>query len=140
MEENLLDPIPQKKLYNDMAVRVGTFIGGPLVAGYLAAENFKALEQPDKAKTSWLCAIIVTILIFGIVFFVPGAQKIPNYIIPVIYTLLASYFVKKYQGKEIYIHIQNGGEMYSAWRAVWIGLVGLFVMIGIVLMLFLLTY
>jgi peptidoglycan/LPS O-acetylase OafA/YrhL len=139
VEENLLDIIPQKKLYNDMAVRVGTFIGGPLVAGYIAAENFKVLEQPEKVKSSWLYAIIATVIIFGIVFFVPGAEKIPNFLIPVIYTLLASYLVKKSQGKEIYIHMQNGGEMYSAWRSVWIGLIGLVVMVGIVFILVLLT-
>jgi hypothetical protein len=136
MEENLLDIIPQKKLYNDMAVRVGTFIGGPLVAGYIAAENFKVLEQPEKVKSSWLYAITATVIIFGIVFFVPGAEKIPNFLIPVIYTLFASWLVKKYQGNEIKNHIEKGGEMYSAWKAVWIGLV---VMCAIIFILVLLT-
>jgi MFS family permease len=139
MEENLLDPIPQKKLYNDRAVRVGTFIGGPLVAGYIAAENFKALEQPEKVKSSWLYAIIATVIIFGIVFFVPGAEKIPNFLILVIYTLLASWLVKKYQGNEIKNHKEKGGEMYSAWKSVWIGLIGLVVMCAIIFILVLLT-
>jgi hypothetical protein len=66
--EDLLDTVPQKKLYKDIAVRAGTFMGGPIVAGYLIAENFK------------------------------GTEKIPGYIIPFIYTQVASYMVRQYQG------------------------------------------
>lgn len=51
MEENVLQPIPTFKLYKDKAIYLGTFIGGPLVAGYLIAENFKQLGQLGKVKT-----------------------------------------------------------------------------------------
>ena len=67
MEENIITPIPEYKLYNGRAIYIGTFLGGPLVAGYLAAENFKRFGQPDKVRTAWVVAIIATVVIVGAV-------------------------------------------------------------------------
>jgi hypothetical protein len=124
MEENLLSSQPDFKLYKDRAVYVGTFLGGPLVAGYLAAENFKKLGQLENVKPAWIIAIITTLVIFGSIFFIPGIEKMPRYIMPIVYGGIAQYLVQKYQGSAIKLHIENGGAVYSVWRAVWIGLVG----------------
>ena len=139
MEENLLPVQPTFKLYKDRAIYVGTFLGGPLVAGYLAAENFKQLGQMDKVKTTWIIAICATILIFGGLFLIPNIEKVPNYIIPLIYTGIAHFLVQKFQGVAIKAHIANGGQIFSTWRAVWIGLVGLFVLIAIIFVVAYLT-
>ncbi|MEP6948647.1 MAG: hypothetical protein ABI863_05210 [Ginsengibacter sp.] len=139
MQENLLDDVPQKKLYKDIAVRAGTFVGGPVVAGYMIAENFKVLGQADKVKTTWILAIISTVVIFGAAFLIRGMEKIPNYIIPFIYTLIASYIVRQSQGGEIRNHIEKGGQMYSIWRALLIGLIGLLATVTIIFILLLLT-
>ncbi|MDE3236300.1 MAG: hypothetical protein KGO81_10125 [Bacteroidota bacterium] len=133
MEENPQQPQPLFKLYKDKAVYIGTFIGGPLVAGYLAAENFKKLGQIDKAKTSWIISICVTIVIFASVFLIPNMDKIPNYLIPLIYTGIARFLVQKFQGSAIKSHIAASGQTYSTWRAVWIGLIGL---LGLLLIIF----
>ncbi|HYK47889.1 MAG TPA: hypothetical protein VEV83_22080 [Parafilimonas sp.] len=137
MEENLLSTPPNFKVYNDRAIYVGTFLGGPLVAGYLAAENFKQLGQQDKVKITWTIAIGVTIAIFAAVFLVPAIQKVPNYIIPLIYALIAQFLVKRFQGTEIKTHIENGGQAYSVWRAVWIGLIGAVVLVAVIFMIIL---
>jgi len=142
MEENLLSIQPDYKLYKDNAVYIGTFIGGPLVAGYLAAENFKKLGESDKARNAWIISIIATIIIFALIlliFLIPGTVKIPNYIIPLIYTGIAQYLVKHYQGPAIKEHIEKGGLTYKAWRAVWIGLIGLVVLCAIIIVAVLLT-
>jgi hypothetical protein len=139
MEENLITPIPEYKLYKDRAIYIGTFLGGPLVAGYLAAENFRRIGQPDKVRTTWVVAIIATLVIFGIVFYIPGVQKIPNYIIPLIYTGIAQFLVQRYQGYAIKEHIEKGGQMYSAWRAVWIGLIGTLILVALVYIFILAT-
>jgi hypothetical protein len=57
-----------KKIYTDRLIWAGTFLGGPLVAGYLIAENFKVFNEPNKVKLTWIYAIIATIVIFGGVF------------------------------------------------------------------------
>ena len=139
MEEDILPIQPAFKLYKDRAIYIGTFIGGPLVAGYLAADNFKQLGQADKVKMTWIIAICATIVIFGGVFLIPNMEKVPNYLIPIIYTVIAQKLVQKYQGEAIKTHIEMGGQTFSIWRAVWIGLVGLLILFAIIFVILLLT-
>ncbi len=139
MEENLLPSQPTFKLYKDRAIYVGTFLGGPLVAGYLAAENFKQLGQKDKVKTTWIIAILATIIIFSGIFLIPNIEKVPNYIIPLVYTAIAQFLVQKFQGSAIKTHIEIGGQTYSIWRVVWIGLVGLVILLAIIFAIVLMT-
>jgi hypothetical protein len=139
MPEDLLTAPPEFKLYKENTIAGATFLGGPLVAGYLAAENFKQLGQQDKARKSWIIAILSTLAILGAIFLIPGIEKIPRYIIPLTYTLIARLLVQQYQGEAIKSHISQGGPTYSSWRAVWIGLVGgillAAVLLGIILLL-----
>ncbi len=139
MEENVLQPIPTFKLYKDKAIYLGTFIGGPLVAGYLIAENFKQLGQLGKVKTTWIISILSTIVIFGGLFLIPNVEKVPNYIIPIIYTGITQILVKKFQEDAIKAHIETGGQTFSNWRAAWIGIVGLVILIAIIFVIVLLA-
>ena len=125
MEETLNIQTQTNKIYKDKAIWVGTFLGGPLVAGYLIAENFKAFNETDKAKKTWIYAVIATIVIFGGIFLIPDNIKIPNQIIPIIYTAIAYYLVQHFQGKNISSHINSGGQLYTWWRTIAVGLIGL---------------
>ena len=131
MTEDILTLPPDFKLYKDRAIFVGTFMGGPLVAGYLAAENFKRLGEKTGARTAWVIAIIATIIIFGAIFLIPDINKVPRLIIPLAYTAFAQMLVGKYQGAAIKKHIADGGQTYSVWRAVWVGLIGLAILAAI---------
>jgi hypothetical protein len=139
MQEDLFDPVPDVKLYTGAAVRVGTFLGGPLIAGYLIAENFKNLGQPDNARKSWLWAIVSTIVIYAGVLFIPGIEKVPNYIIPLIYTGAAALIFQYQQSALVEKHVARGGVLYSVWRGVLAGIAGLLLMIAIVLAIMYLT-
>lgn len=121
--------IPTHKIYKERAIWVGAFLGGPLVAGYLIAENFKVFNEPEKAKKTWFFTIISTILIFGGIFLLPETIKIPNQIIPITYTVIAYYLAKHFQEKKMMEHIKNGGEYYSWWRIIAIGVIGIFISI-----------
>ena len=125
MEKTLDIEKPTQKIYKDRAIWVGTFLGGPLVAGYLIAENFKAFSETDKAKKTWIYAILTTIIVFGSVFMIPENIKIPNYIIPLIYTAIAYYLVQHFQGQNISSHISSGGQLFSWWRTIAVGIIGL---------------
>src|SRR6478735_11470748 len=105
METDLFDPIPDVKLYNETSIRIGTFIGGPLITGYLLAENFKKSGQPDKIRTTWLYAIIITILLFLAIFLIPHMDFLPNYVLPIIYSIIASTVLQKYQANFVKSHI-----------------------------------
>jgi hypothetical protein len=134
MEQHLLTPPPDFKLYRDKSVYTSTFLGGPLAAGYLAAHNYKHLGQQRKVKTAWLIAILSTIVIFGGALLIPQVENIPKYIIPLIYTGIAQYLVNRFQGNEIRNHIENGGQTYSFGRALLVGLIGLITTLVIVLL------
>jgi len=125
MEQTLNIQKPTEKIYKDRAIWVGTFLGGPLAAGYLIAENFKAFNEFDKAKMTWIYAIIATIVVFGGVFLIPDNVKMPNQVIPLIYTAIAYYLVKHFQGQNISTHLDSGGQLFSWWRTIAVGLIGL---------------
>lgn len=127
MEKSVFTEIPTEKIYNGRAIWVGTFLGGPLVAGYLIAENFKVFNDNEKARITWIIALLTTIVIFGGLFFVPENVKIPNQIIPILYTAIASVLAKRFQEQKSNEHIENGGENYGWWRVIAIGLIGVLI-------------
>jgi hypothetical protein len=139
MEKDLLLPHPGYKLYKDQAIFVGTFLGGPLGAGYLAAENFKRLGQEERVKKTWVLAIAATIIIFVGLFLIPGIEKIPSYIIPLVYSGIAQILIRRSQGAAIKAHIETRGHTFSTWRAVWIGLLGCLITLAILFTLLLLV-
>ncbi len=134
--ENLAETTkPTEKIYKDRAIWFGSFVGGPLVAGYFIAENFKVLNEPENAKSTWNYTIPLTILIFSLALVIPQSTNFPSIIIPLAYTLLAYYLAKHYQGAGVEAHLAAGGEEFSWWRIIGISLMGL-VSTFIILMIF----
>ncbi|MEO9211497.1 MAG: hypothetical protein ABI208_10385, partial [Ginsengibacter sp.] len=116
METTLVVEKPIQKIYTVREIWFGTFFGGPLAAGYLIAENFKAFNENDKAKKTWIYAIIVTVIIFGILFLIPENENFPDQIFPFIYTGIAFYITKNFQELNITAHLNSGGLHFSWWR------------------------
>jgi len=116
-----------KKFYSQRAITIATYFGGPLAAGYLVKKNYETLEQPENAKKSFLIGIISTILIFVGIFSIPEEiiDKIPNALIPLIYTGIIYLIVEKIQGESLKIHKESGGEFYSGWKAAGVGAISL---------------
>ncbi len=117
------------KIYKERAFWVGTFLGGPLVAGYFFSENFKVLGQPEKVKPTWIITIVATIVIFGGIFMIPEHIHIPNQVIPLAYTAIAFGLFKKYQEEIATEHIEQGGLIYGWGRVIGIGIIGLLITI-----------
>lgn len=139
MENDLLPAQPVYKLYSDRAIYIGTFLGGPLVGGYMAAENFKQLGQSEKVRTTWMISVAVFIVILAAAFLIPAMKNVPNYLIPIIYAAIARLMIKKYQGEAINLHIETGGTIFSSWRAVWMGLVGTAILLAFAMIFVLLA-
>lgn len=127
MEEQTTRQVPQEKIFKDKAFWVGTFIGGPLVAGYFLAENFKVFKDSDKVKKSWIYAILTTILVFIIAFSIPEDVNFPSQLIPLIYTLIAYFLLIHFQGDKIKEHFAAGGKAHNWWRVIGVALIGLVV-------------
>jgi hypothetical protein len=130
MEENILTAPPEYKLYRDRAIFVATFLGGPLVAGYLIGENYRNLGKKKLVWRTWSYAFIATVLIFAMAMELPETTHHSSYIIPVLYAGLTQYLVNRLQGPQLAIHEHNGGQFYPMWRAVLVSLVGLALIIG----------
>ena len=124
-EKSVFEEIPTEKIYSEKAIRIGTFFAGPLVAGYCIAENFKAFNDFEKAKNTWIITALSMIAIIGLIFIIP--DNFPSIIFPVLYSAVASYFLKKFQEQNIQNHIQNGGETFGGWRVTLIGLLSIIV-------------
>ncbi len=112
------------KLYTIGWVTLATYIGGPLAGCYLMSENFKNLGNKDLAERMFKIGIMSTILLFGGIAFIPESilDKIPNEIIPFTYTTIIYLYIRKFQGKSIKEHIENGGLKYSGWKVIGISI------------------
>ncbi len=130
-DENLTK---DSKLYSSKTISGATFLGGPLAAGYMIGENYKALDKPKEGRISLILGIFSTIVLFTGIFMVPERiiDKIPNQIIPLVYTAIIWGIVEWKQGKVLKSHEANGNVFFSGWRAAGIGFLSLLVIsIGI---------
>lgn len=102
------------ELYSSKAISGATFLGGPLAAGYLIGENFKALDQPTEGSYSLIIGIVSTIILFGGIFMLPESIMviIPQQIIPLIYTGLIWGIVEWKQGDVLKAHKENNNSFF----------------------------
>jgi hypothetical protein len=119
-------------LYSSKAIGGATFLGGPLAAGYMISENFKALDKPDEGRKSLIVGIVTTEILFGGIFMLPERiiDKLPSQLIPLIYTGIIWGIVEWTQGDILKAHKENNNSFYSGWKAAGIGLISL-IIIGI---------
>jgi hypothetical protein len=132
--ENELEVKPENltgniKLYSTKAIGVATFLGGPLAAGYLIGENFKALNKPKDGRTSLIIGIVTTIILFTGLFMIPEKiiESIPKQLIPMIYTGVIWGIVEWRQGDLLKLHKEFGNSFISGWRAAGIGFLSLII-------------
>jgi len=127
MIEQLNDTQKQRKIYTEKNMWLVAFLGGPLSAGYIIAENFKTFNETRKAQITWGITIVVTILIFGSLLALPETivENIPKQIIPLIYTAIAFAIIQYYQKTRITDYLSDGGEKYGWGRSVCVGFIGL---------------
>jgi hypothetical protein len=125
MDENV-------KLYSQKAIAIATYFGGPLAAGILIRRNSLNLGREKQAVNSLIIGIISTVVIFIGIFSIPEhiIDKIPNIIIPVIYTGIIYLIVEKIQGKELNEHKEQNGEFYSGWKAAGVGALSTVIIFG----------
>ena len=125
MAENLYSVVSEEepKLYHSESILLATFFGGPLVGGYMTAENFKHMGEPEKAKQTWVFAFIGISLLVAFMQFVQ-ISKIPWYTLPLVYTALTYIPMKWMQGRKIQSHLMAGGLLHKGDRVFVVGFVG----------------
>jgi hypothetical protein len=123
----------EKKLYSQKGISIATFFGGPLAAGYLIRQNFKALGKEREGLVSVILGILFTVLVIAPLFMLPEEiiDKIPNQLIPAIYTLIIYGIVEAVQGKDLKIHKAEQRPFESNWKATGIGALWMLVLVGV---------
>lgn len=122
------------KFFSQRAIGIATFLGGPLAAGYLVRENYLALNKSDEAQKAFLYGLLATVAVFGFIFMMPESimEKVPNQIIPIIYTAIIYYIVDYTQGDILKLHKELGNEFYSGWKAARVGFVSLLLLFTVI--------
>jgi hypothetical protein len=123
------------QLFSQRAIGIATFLGGPLAASILVRRNYINLGKEDYGMFALVIGVLSTVLLFSTIFFVPEEvmDKIPNAVIPAIYTAIIYLIVEKLQGKELSFHKENNGAFYSAWKAAGIGGICLFILAAVII-------
>ena len=133
MDNILVTKNTQKnKVFKNKAISMGTFLGGPLVAGYFFAENFKAINEPEKVTKTWIITILATIAIFSIAFMIPLDSKFPNQLIPIIYTGIAYILFQNFQEKKVQEKVETGAEYHSWGRVIGVSILSLVITLAII--------
>jgi len=124
-----------QKIFTNKAISVATLFGGPLAAGFLISKNFKVFGNNNAARNSIFIGILSTILMFAGIFMIPEniIDKIPQALIPAIYTLIIAGLVEKLQGQKIKEFLANNGQKASNWQAAGYGFFGLVIIAGFLL-------
>jgi len=120
------------KLYSQRAISIATYLGGPIAAGILIRRNFLNLGKEKEGLISLIIGIVSTVLLLWGIFQIPEEiiDKIPNALIPAIYTGIIYFIVEKMQGDILKKHKEEKNKFYSNWRATGIGVVIGIIMLG----------
>lgn len=123
------------KLYSQKAIAISTFFGGPLAAGVLIRRNALNLGHEKQGLYALIIGIVSSILLFFGIFQFSEAtiEKIPNALLPAIYTAVIYFIVAKLQGKELNAHSAKNGLFYSNWKAGGIGAVCMAIILTVAL-------
>lgn len=120
-----------QKIFTKKSILFASFLGGPLVAGFLIYKNYRVFEKYETAQKSLIISIVCTIIIFSGIFLIPSniIDKFPNSLIPFIYTGIIALIINKYQDNLINDYLANGGLKASNWVAAGYSLVGLIIIL-----------
>ena len=102
-------PIPQEKIYTKRALLVSTLLTGPIVGGYMLAENFKAFGERRRAKWSLIISILGTLLLFIATISIPFLERLPPIVFSAAFAWTIYFTVQHYLSKKMSAHFQAGG-------------------------------
>ncbi|WP_417611813.1 hypothetical protein [Owenweeksia hongkongensis] len=123
------------KLFSQRSITIATFLGGPLAAGYLIRENYRALDKTREGNNALILGVVSSILIFAEIFSIPESilDTIPRQLIPFVYTAIVYLIVELTQGSTLKQHKENGNDFFSGWRAAGFGLISLVILSACIL-------
>jgi len=124
--------IEEPKFYSQKGIGIATFLGAPLAASILIRKNYQSLNEDKRGNIALAIGISSTILLFVGIFSIPESviEKIPNQIIPLIYTGIIYLIVDRIQGNYLKEYEEKGHKFISNWKASGIGLISALIIFG----------
>lgn len=132
---------PQRGIYSERAIYIATFFGGPLAAGILMASNYKLFGKDEAARKAIIIASLATIGIIILLLSIPESiiDKIPQQLLPFIYTGIVYLAIIKYQQGDIQRCLENGYLKASGWKIFGISVLSLTVTVIVFFVIFYLS-
>jgi hypothetical protein len=119
--------LEKQRIYSKEAIRIGAYLGGPIVGAYLMSHNFKVFGNKEKARKAWLINFVVLVVLITLLWLciskAPKGSSPPTFF-PLLYSAAMFYIIKNFQGDEIDAHRNLGGETYGFWRVAIITTIG----------------
>lgn len=104
-----------RKIYSKNQIDIATFIGGPLIAGYLISQNFKVFGDKEASKKTMVISLISTAIFIGLLILLRSiTNKIPSISIAIIPLVVASLIVRTYQSEKIEEYLKKGYSKASS--------------------------
>lgn len=101
------------KLYTIKAICFGTFLGGPLVGGYLISENYKTLKMSYHLKMTYIYTIIIFFVLLNITWYLFPRMQNTLIFVPLFYTTMACIVSNKLQKTYINNYKQLGVKFHN---------------------------
>jgi len=114
------------KFFSYRSIGLATYLGGPLAGGILISLNFKRLEEIQKGIWTIIFSLLATVILVIALIKIPEhiIDKIPNFLIPAVYTPIVVYLAKLFQDEKISDAIKDKDRKEHWWKSLTIGLVG----------------
>ncbi|WP_341503832.1 hypothetical protein [Gallaecimonas sp. GXIMD4217] len=129
--------VPKMRLFSPMQMALCAFIGGPLGACWLMAQNFGALGYFTLKSRARTWALISTLLVAAASLFL--RLELPGPWLAAIYTLSVAWCANHYQGEAYAEHQLAGGETQNWVWVILISLVSAAVTLAVFSLLFFVT-
>ncbi len=139
MQEILDERLPPKPIFKEGAIVGASFLGGPMAGAYMMAHNFRAFDEPNKAKMAMVYAGLITFILVVAAVFLPDDYNTVFRIFPIVCTVIISRIVHSYQGGKIERHIKQRGRTFPWWWAVVIALISVVIVVAAILIIALVT-
>lgn len=116
----------KNKYFSIRAISIATYLGGPLAGGILMSLNFQRFEQKDKAFWTLISSFLATVVLFWMMLQVPEEiiEKIPNFLLPLLYTPVVASLADKWQKAKIQELEAEEAAKEPWWKSAGIGVLG----------------
>lgn len=104
----------ERKGYNEQSIFVGALLGGPLVAGYMMAENYKAVDKDENVMLTWVFALAYIVFQTIASYYIRSIINFPGITVAFISAFIIILIAKTVQGNEIY-QLKMGDNRIQGW-------------------------